>query len=105
MSSPYVAPRTDEERRLAEIWAEVLQVERVGILDDFFDLGGDSLMMTQVLRRMQDELGIDLTIRAIFDAPTVQALAERIDTVRWAAERALAHSGAAREPAEAEGVI
>ena len=48
MPIPYVAPRNDEERVLADLWAQALRLERVGIVDNFFDLGGDSMVMTQI---------------------------------------------------------
>jgi amino acid adenylation domain-containing protein len=75
----FVAPRTETERRLAEVWAEVLGVERVGIHDPFFELGGHSLLATRVLARARDLFGVELAVRELFAAPTVAALAERIE--------------------------
>jgi amino acid adenylation domain-containing protein len=76
----YVAPRTPTEARMAEMWGEVLGVERVGVEDSFFDLGGHSLRAAQVVTRVRDGLGVDLPLSALFDAPTVAALAERVDS-------------------------
>ncbi|HEY0016531.1 MAG TPA: condensation domain-containing protein, partial [Longimicrobium sp.] len=76
---PFVAPRTPREQALAEIWREVLGLERVGLEDDFFSLGGHSLLATQVLSRVRRELGVELPLRALFEASTVRALAERMD--------------------------
>jgi amino acid adenylation domain-containing protein len=76
---PFVAPRTPREQALAEIWREVLGLERVGLEDDFFTLGGHSLLATQVLSRVRRELGVELPLRALFEASTVRALAERMD--------------------------
>ncbi|MGW1606865.1 amino acid adenylation domain-containing protein, partial [Streptomyces eurythermus] len=70
-----VAPRTERERVLAAIWAEVLGVDAVGVTDDFFDLGGESLLAARVLARIRDELGVRLTLRDVFTARTVAALA------------------------------
>ncbi|MGK3987805.1 amino acid adenylation domain-containing protein [Sorangium sp. So ce136] len=70
-----VAPRTDDERRLARIWAEVLGVDGVGATDDFFELGGHSLRATQVVSRIRDAVGIELPLRCLFEARTVRALA------------------------------
>jgi acyl-coenzyme A synthetase/AMP-(fatty) acid ligase/acyl carrier protein len=75
----FVAPRTPTEESLAQIWSEVLNVERVGVNDNFFELGGHSLLATQVFSRMQDVFGIELPLRALFEAPTVAQLAEKID--------------------------
>ncbi|HEX2204847.1 MAG TPA: amino acid adenylation domain-containing protein [Longimicrobium sp.] len=75
----YVAPRSDTEARLAEVWAEVLGVERVGVEDSFFDLGGHSLRAAQVITRVRDGLGVELPLSALFDAPTVAALAARVE--------------------------
>ncbi len=78
----YAAPRTPTEQVLCEVWAGVLGVERVGIRDGFFDVGGHSLLATQVMTRVRDLLRVDLPLRALFDGPTVEALAERVDAAR-----------------------
>ncbi|WP_224242633.1 non-ribosomal peptide synthetase [Hyalangium gracile] len=71
-------PRNDTERRIAEIWARVLGVERVGIGDDFFALGGHSLLATQIVSRIRDALGVDLPLRCVFEAPSVEKLAAEV---------------------------
>ncbi|MGE6764048.1 non-ribosomal peptide synthase/polyketide synthase, partial [Corallococcus interemptor] len=76
----YVAPRTETEAKLAAIWAEVLRVPQVGVKDDFFALGGHSLLVTQVVSRVRAETGVELPLRALFDAPTLEALAQRMGT-------------------------
>ncbi len=75
----FIAPRTDTERRLVEIWSSVLSVDEISIEDDFFALGGHSLTAMRVMSRVQDEFGVKLLLRAVFDHPTVAALAEAID--------------------------
>nr|WP_267898529.1 non-ribosomal peptide synthetase [Actinomadura sp. WAC 06369] len=72
------APRDAREEALCAVFAEVLGAERVGIDDDFFDLGGDSLKATRVASRVRAVLGADVKVRAVFEAPTVAALAARL---------------------------
>ncbi|WP_189944320.1 non-ribosomal peptide synthetase, partial [Streptomyces aurantiogriseus] len=74
----YRAPRTELERRLAELFAEVLEVERVGVDDDFFDLGGHSLRVTKLISRIHAVLGVKIPIRVMFGATTVAQLAEHV---------------------------
>jgi amino acid adenylation domain-containing protein len=71
----YVAPRDAVERQIAEIWSELLGVERVGALDDFFALGGHSLLATQATMRIRRHYG-DIPLRSLLAAPTVAALAD-----------------------------
>jgi amino acid adenylation domain-containing protein len=75
-------PRTALEEVLAGIWEEVLGVAGVGVHDDFFDLGGHSLLATQAVSRVAQAVGAELPVRALFEAPTVAALAERINQAR-----------------------
>src|SRR5262249_3972854 len=77
-------PRTPLEKRLAGIWAEVLQVEQVGLHDDFFALGGDSLLATRVLIHLCEISHVELDVSLIFEAPTVAEMAERIETLMQA---------------------
>ncbi|HEU0053463.1 MAG TPA: AMP-binding protein, partial [Longimicrobium sp.] len=79
------APRSEIERMLCAAWAEVLGVDGVGIHDDFLELGGHSLVATRVAARVRAALGVELPLRALFEAPTVARLAERVETLRRAA--------------------
>ncbi|MFP2903051.1 condensation domain-containing protein, partial [Corallococcus sp. 4LFB] len=78
---PYEAPGTATEEVLAALWAQVLGVARVGALDDFFELGGHSLLATQVVSRLRTAFGVEVPLRALFEAPVLRALAERVDAV------------------------
>jgi amino acid adenylation domain-containing protein len=75
----YVAPRTPGEEVLAEIWAEVLRVERVGAHDSFFDLGGHSLLIMRLLAKIKATFDVELSIRNVFSLPTLEAMAEEIE--------------------------
>ncbi|EFV14753.1 non-ribosomal peptide synthetase [Segniliparus rugosus] len=81
-------PATEDERRLAEIFASVLGVERVGADDSFFDLGGHSLLATRLVARIRAEFGFEVPVRAPFDAPTPAELAAMLTTCRQSAEGA-----------------
>ena len=80
--SEYAAPRNTEEETLAALWAEVLGQPRIGIHDNFFDLGGHSLLATQLVTRMQNALGADISLRMMFEAPTVARFGELLMTQR-----------------------
>jgi len=75
----HVAPRTPREEALAAIWAEVLGLARVGVTDNFLELGGHSLTATQVVSRLRDALGVDLPMRTVLEHLTIEALARRIE--------------------------
>ncbi|MBD2360527.1 amino acid adenylation domain-containing protein [Anabaena minutissima FACHB-250] len=75
LAANYVAPRTEVEQVVAEIWAEVLKLEKVGIYDNFFDLGGHSLLLTQVTSRLYQTFGVELSLRQLFATPTIADLA------------------------------
>jgi amino acid adenylation domain-containing protein len=75
----HVAPRTEVERTLARIWSEVLGTTDIGIHDNFFSLGGHSLMAARVIAASRDSLRIDLPLRDLFEFPTLYGLAKRVE--------------------------
>ena len=71
LETAYIAPRTRTEELLAEVWVELLKLEKVGIHDNFFELGGHSLLATQVISRLRRAFGVDLPLRSLFETPTI----------------------------------
>ena len=85
----FLEPRTPAEETLADVWRDVLGVERIGVNDNFFELGGHSLLAMQVMSRVRRAFGVELRVRALFESPTLGALAERIDEAAAVSEVSL----------------
>ena len=98
------APRTPLEASLCALWAEVLEVERVGIRDDFLELGGSSVQAMRVLLRVLDDLDAEVALPGLFRLGTVEQLARHLDETRWARE-ALGGSGDAEAEDREEGSL
>jgi hypothetical protein len=79
IESAYVAPRSPVEEMLSDLWASVLHVPQVGVHSDFFELGGHSLLATQLLSRVRILFKVDISLRALFEAPTVAGFAEKLE--------------------------
>ncbi|MDT3395984.1 amino acid adenylation domain-containing protein [Streptomyces sp. B1866] len=90
--APSAPPRTAGERRMCEAFAEVLGVPRVGVHDDFFERGGNSLMVTRLVARLRTATGVPVPIRALFEHPTPALLAD------WLTDQAATPDGAAAAP-------
>ncbi len=82
LTEAYVAPRNQVEELLAGVWADALEIDQVGIHDNFFDLGGHSLLATKLFSRIRDTFQVELPLADIFEASTVAALAERIESAK-----------------------
>ncbi|QEV16710.1 phosphopantetheine-binding protein [Streptomyces alboniger] len=93
MSSAYLAPRTPTEHRLVALWSAGLEVAPIGVADDFFELGGDSLLAAELQLAIDQEFGVEVPAAALFLTPTVAALAQALAA---AAEEAQAARRAAR---------
>ena len=97
LEQPYVAPRTPLERAIETLWSEFLQIDDIGTRDRFFDLGGNSLLAARFIRRMERELGENIYIVSIFDAPTIGEYAAFLERDYAAAvERRYGVAGGAR---------
>jgi aryl carrier-like protein len=75
-----VAPRTSTEQTVADVWREVLGREKVGVHDNFFEVGGSSLLLVRIHARLREVLGREVTMVQLFRNPTVQSLARFLET-------------------------
>jgi acyl carrier protein len=87
----YEAPLGETETRLAEIWADVLKIDRVGRNDNFFELGGHSLLAMQVMARIRHNFDLELPVRSIFEEPTITGLAGELQKTQLLGFKARAH--------------
>ncbi|HID54166.1 MAG TPA: non-ribosomal peptide synthetase, partial [Anaerolineae bacterium] len=85
LAAEFVAPRTPMEELLANVWQELLGVEKVGVYDDFFELGGHSLLATQLISRLRGQFPAQLSLRALFESPTIAGLAEQLTLAQQSA--------------------
>lgn len=90
LEAQYMAPRTSVEKQLASIWANLLNLEKVGIHDNFFELGGHSLLITQLLAQVRKAFQINLSISSLFEVPTVAGLAAKIENQQTPSSNILA---------------
>ena len=91
----YEAPTSEVEEKLAEVWQELLGIERIGIHDDFFELGGHSLLATQIVVRVRDLFALDLPLQSIFEAPTIARFAALVEDTLLAELEGLSEEEAA----------
>ncbi|KKB80638.1 polyketide synthase [Devosia limi DSM 17137] len=98
LESDYVAPRDAVETRLAEFWRELLGIGQVGIEDNFFDIGGHSLVAVRLFRSIRQAYGVDLPISTLFEAPTIAQLARKLPTAEGGDETGPADAMPADQP-------
>jgi amino acid adenylation domain-containing protein len=79
LEQPYIAPRTELQKLLATIWSDFLNIDQVGIEDNFFDLGGTSTLIMQIAVRVEQELGIELSVVKLFQYPTIAGLVKYLN--------------------------
>lgn len=79
LSTIYRQPNTETEKLIAEVWTQVLKVDRIGADDNFFDLGGHSLSAVQVTFQIQKKFGVNIPLQKFFDSPTISSLANKIE--------------------------
>jgi acyl carrier protein len=82
VANSFVAPRTLVEEALAELWSQLLRIDLVGVTDNFLELGGDSLLATQIVSRMRQIFGIEFSLPLFFKDLTVAGLAQRVEELR-----------------------
>jgi acyl carrier protein len=82
-AAEYVAPSTPTEQALAELWQQLLHIERIGARDNFFECGGHSLLAMQLVGGVRQRFGIDLSLKNLFEHPVLAHLAEAIDALSW----------------------
>ena len=82
--SDFVEAEAEDEARLAEIWREVLGLELLSVTDNFFEVGGHSLLAIRLLGRIRESFDVELPMDALFESPTVRGTIESIRTLRWA---------------------
>jgi natural product biosynthesis luciferase-like monooxygenase protein len=82
LEEAFAAPATPAQEEIAELWRGLLGVEEIGIRDDFFELGGDSLLVVHFVSRAREKLGVEIRVGKVFEAPTVEAMAEHVEEIR-----------------------
>jgi amino acid adenylation domain-containing protein len=96
----YVAPDTDKERRMADIWRDVLKIDRVGVYDNFFDIGGHSLLAVRLVSRVREHYGDDIPLRLIFEHPTIASLVDALNATNIQGASAAAIPSLSRVPSQ-----
>ncbi len=83
LSQDFVGPRTEIEKTLAAIWMDLMRIERIGVHEDFFDLGAHSLMAVRAVSQIREAFGVDLPLATLMEAPTIASLAKILGDKQW----------------------
>ena len=105
LSQSYVAPETATERKLASIWQQVLGLEQIGINDDFLNLGGDSLLATQIINRIREAFQVDISLDSLLEESTIAKQARCLEQLCWLAQRSQIHPQTATQGNRDEGEL
>jgi hypothetical protein len=81
LNTEYIMPENDIQKKLCLIWEDLLHFDKIGIDDDFFNLGGDSLIGTKLFSRIRDKLDIEMDLSSIFDHPTIRKQSSEIEII------------------------
>ena len=76
----YIAPKSDTEKKLVELWQKIFEIDQIGVFDDFFELGGHSLLVAKMAAEAQEHWGIDVKLTTVFQNRNIASLAEAIDS-------------------------
>lgn len=98
----YIAPQNEMQQKIQSIWSELLRLDKIGVQDDFFAIGGHSLLLIQLVSRLRQAFEFSIPLSAVVDARTIATQAARIDTLRWSRESQLASSGLQTQSAREE---
>ena len=96
----HVSPDGPVQEAVAAVWKDVLGLESVGAHDNFFDLGGHSMLAARLLGRLHEQFAVDVPLRSLFQQPTVAGLADVIQALQWVAESGRATATGKREEVE-----
>ena len=100
IQTPYTPPATDMEKAMVSVWEELIGVKPIGIHDNYFSLGGHSLMATQILGRIRDHYAVELSLREFFETATIAELAKRLDTLKWILQGSSSNAGSSESERE-----
>ncbi|MFS1524194.1 SDR family NAD(P)-dependent oxidoreductase [Microbulbifer sp. 2304DJ12-6] len=102
MTSAFAEPEGEMQKQMSDIWSALLGIQRIGIHDDFFELGGDSLIATKLVSAIRSDLGVEVALSTIFSNASIKALTEQIELANWAKT---ARNGSDNKGIRTEGII